>query len=158
MLDGLIDIYDSWKVQLDKIGQPYYLKIWLYEPRFSKSQVVCAVGDRISYYENIFQRSDDGSRLETEHFGSIKEKLKKLNWEYRLDEDHFDNNEIGEPESYLSLNDFKESKKWFERVLKNRTGQPELMRRQNFTHSNVAVFGLAAGIKCNETSSPVWRV
>jgi hypothetical protein len=54
ILSGLIDIYHSWKSTLDEIGQPYYLKIWLFEPRFSRSQVVCAIGDRIDYYENMF--------------------------------------------------------------------------------------------------------
>ena len=45
ILNGLIDIYESWKVQLNNLGKPYYLKIWLFEPRFSKSQVVCAIAD-----------------------------------------------------------------------------------------------------------------
>ena len=51
-------IYDNWKLQLDKLNEPYYLKIWLYEPRVSKSQVVCAIGERIEYYNNSFNRID----------------------------------------------------------------------------------------------------
>ncbi|GAB3230108.1 hypothetical protein J0A67_16260 [Algoriphagus aestuariicola] len=118
MLSGLIDIYDSWKKQLDKIGQSYYLKIWLYEPRFSKSQVVCAVGDKISYYENIFFKSDNIARLEPNNFGPIKSRIENLNWDWRVDEDHFDNNEVGEPGLYSTLADFEESKKWFTRTLR----------------------------------------
>ena len=34
MVSALLDIYENWKLQLDKLGQNYYLKIWLYEPRF----------------------------------------------------------------------------------------------------------------------------
>ena len=56
ILAGLLDIYDNLKQQLDARGKPYYLKIWLYEPRVSKSQVVCAVGERILHYENIFNK------------------------------------------------------------------------------------------------------
>ena len=37
MLNGLFDIYDQWKKQLDNFGKPYYLKIWLYDNRFSKT-------------------------------------------------------------------------------------------------------------------------
>ena len=58
ILNGLEKIYDSWKTKLDKLNKPYYLKIWLYEPRVSKSQVVCAIEEKIEYYENIFGRAD----------------------------------------------------------------------------------------------------
>jgi hypothetical protein len=54
ILNGLLDIYDSWKNQLDQLNEPYYLKIWLFEPRFSKSQVVCAIGNSIDFYKNTF--------------------------------------------------------------------------------------------------------
>ena len=33
ILNGLEKIYDSWKNELEKINKPYYLKIWLYEPK-----------------------------------------------------------------------------------------------------------------------------
>src|SRR4051794_26854525 len=49
IISALEEIYDNWKIQLDKLNEPYYLKIWLYEPRVSKSQVVCAIGERIEY-------------------------------------------------------------------------------------------------------------
>lgn len=118
ILSGLIDIYDSWKKQLDNKGQSYYLKIWLYEQRFSKSQVVCAIGDRISYYENLFYVSDKAKKLNPDNFGALKDRLEKLTWDFRLDEDHLDNNEVGEPEFYSTPKDFEESKKWFAKTLK----------------------------------------
>ena len=58
ILNGLEKIFDSWKNELEKINKPYYLKIWLYEPRISKSQVVCAIGEKIEYYENLFEKAD----------------------------------------------------------------------------------------------------
>ena len=118
MLTGLIDIYNSWKVQLDKLGQPYYLKIWLFEHRFSKSQVVCAINDRIDYYENNFFKPDNLKTLNLDNFGTAKHRLKDLNWEYRLDEDHYDNCEVGEAELYASIEDYEYSKIWFNRLLK----------------------------------------
>src|SRR4051812_39379282 len=30
MLNALLDIYENWKAQLDKLGKSYYLKIWLF--------------------------------------------------------------------------------------------------------------------------------
>ncbi len=118
MLKGLIDIYDSWKKQLDNISQPYYLKIWLFEPRFSTSQVVCAIGDRIGYYENLFFNPEKGKEFKSANYGSIKTKLDRLNWEYRCDEDHIENDHVGEPEQYLTFDDFLETKKWFNKTMK----------------------------------------
>lgn len=51
LLLGLIEIYDSWQQALKTFDQPYYLKLWLFEPQFSMSQVVCALGKEIDYYE-----------------------------------------------------------------------------------------------------------
>ena len=55
ILEALLDIYDNWKLALDKLGEPYYLKIWLYDQRFSNSQVVCAIGPFLDFYETTFQ-------------------------------------------------------------------------------------------------------
>jgi hypothetical protein len=103
---------------LDKIGQPYYLKIWLFEPRFSKSQVVCAIGDRIDYYENLFFKPENGKQLQSVNYGSLKKRLDAFEWEYRLDEDHIEEDYVGEPKQYLTNNDFLETKKWFDKTMK----------------------------------------
>lgn len=109
MLNGLLDIYNSWKNQLDKLNKPYYLKIWLYEPRFSKSQVVCAVGERINYYENLFVKPDQSKHLNTNYSKEIKRKLNNLKWEYALDEWLFDTDDLDGSE---------EGKMWFKKALK----------------------------------------
>ncbi len=118
ILNGLIDIYHSWKIQLDKIGQPYYLKIWLFESRFSKSQVVCAIGDRIDYYEKLFFEPKNGKQFQTTNYINLKERLEAFEWEYRLDEDHIENDFVGEPKQYLTNNDFLEIKRWFDKTMK----------------------------------------
>ena len=117
MLNGLIDIYHSWKEQLDKLGQPYYLKIWLFEPRFSKSQVVCAIGERIEFYKNNFFEPENKRSFELKNYGKLKNRLEKFNWDYRLDEDHYDNCEVGDPELYFSEQDYEETKIWFRKLL-----------------------------------------
>ncbi len=55
IINGLEKIYNSWKAELEKTEKPYYLKIWLYEPRLSNSQVVCAIEDKIERYESLFE-------------------------------------------------------------------------------------------------------
>jgi hypothetical protein len=118
MLNGLLDIYENWKTQLDKLGQPYYLKVWLFEPRFSQSQVVCAIGDNVGFYENTFFKPDTEKTIQLDSYGTIKTKLSKLNWDYRLDEEHYDNTEVGEPEIYASRQDYEDTVKWFDKLLK----------------------------------------
>lgn len=118
ILKGLLDIYEDWKSQLDKLGQPYYLKIWLFEPRFSQSQVVCAIGDSVDFYENVFFKPEKSKVLSADNYGELKDRLESFNWDYRLDEDHYDNTEVGEPETYASRQDYEETKIWFATLLK----------------------------------------
>ncbi len=118
ILNGLLDIYEDWKTQLDKLGQPYYLKIWLFEPRFSQSQVVCAIGDNVDFYENTFYKPETDKNIQLDSYGLLKTKLSKLNWDYRLDEEHYDNTEVGEAEIYASRQDYEDTVKWFDKLLK----------------------------------------
>jgi hypothetical protein len=118
ILNGLIDIYHSWKRQLDKMGQPYYLKVWLFEPRFSKSQVVCGIRDQIDYYENLFFKPENDKQFTSLNYGIIKKNLDALKWEYRFDEDHLENNYVGTPEQWTTIDDFLETKKWFNETMK----------------------------------------
>jgi len=118
MLAGLLDIYTEWKKQLDESGVPYYLKIWLFEPRFSQSQVVCATGDNLQFYDNTFFKPAETKELPAGNYHDLKSRLDNLNWDYCLDEDHFDNNEVGEPEQYATLADFKATEKWYFAALK----------------------------------------
>ena len=85
ILNGLEKIYDSWKTELEKLNKPYYLKIWLYEPRISKSQVVCAIDDKIEYYENIFEKAD----FKENNSSFTKQLSSDFNWQLKLDEEPY---------------------------------------------------------------------
>lgn len=85
ILNGLEKIYDSWKTELDKLNRPYYLKIWLYEPRISKSQVVCAIDDKIEYYKNIFDKAD--FKQNTSSF--TNQLSSEFNWQTNIDEEPY---------------------------------------------------------------------
>jgi len=117
-LNALLDIYSDWKSELEKLGQPYYLKIWLYEPRFSKSQVVCAIGENLDFYQNTFTVAGEDKVLNLDNYGAAKIKMENLNWEHHLDEEHFENNFIGEPDEYTSVKEYLESQVWFRKLLK----------------------------------------
>ncbi len=118
ILNGLLDIYENWKSQLDKKGEPYYLKMWLCEPRFSTSQVVCAIGDKIEYYEELFFKPDNVRTINAKNYGKLQDRISKLNWGYYLDEDHHDSETVLPPECYETIQDYHEDKKWFDSLLK----------------------------------------
>lgn len=54
LIKGLEQIYNAWDKELMKLNEPYYLKIWIFEPTFSQSQIVCAIGEKIEWYESLF--------------------------------------------------------------------------------------------------------
>lgn len=85
ILKGLEKIYDSWKIELEKLNKPYYLKIWVYEPRVSKSQVVCAIEDRIEHYENLFIKAD--FKQNNSSFTNVLDA--DFKWQSKIDEEEF---------------------------------------------------------------------
>lgn len=117
IFQGLLDIYEYWKVQLESLGQPYYLKIWLFEPRFSQSQVVCAINNCITYYETNFFNPTESKKMNTNHYKTLQSRIDTLHWEYFWDEDYYDNTDVGKPQDYSSIKDYEESKTWFKQLL-----------------------------------------
>lgn len=120
ILNGLLDIYESWKNQLDKLNEPYYLKIWLFEPRFSKSQVVCATGNSIDFYQNTFNIPKNAKEFKNDFGGITKKRIENFNWECRLDEDFLFSSDIGNPEDYENEKEYLENKKWLNIRLKKK--------------------------------------
>jgi hypothetical protein len=117
ILFGLFEIYNNWKQTLDNLGIEYYLKIWLFNPRFSKSQVVCAIGEDIDFYENAFFKPENERQIVSENYGEIAKVINEFQWEYRLDEWHFDNSDFGNPNLYTSILEFEEEKRYYTKKL-----------------------------------------
>lgn len=118
ILSGLLDIYEAWKHQLEMLGEPYYLKIWLFEPRFSRSQVVCAIGDRSEFYNNTFSTPERTKPFSPGTYGQLRKRLEAYHWVQRLDEDQYDNTWVGEEDMYPTLKDYMEAKRWFDKLLR----------------------------------------
>lgn len=118
MLQGLIDIHNAWKSQLESLNEPYYLKIWLYAPHFSRSQVVCAIGSALDFYEITFYKPEVQKEFHPEHYGKLSDQMARFHWEYRWNEFHFGPLDLGEPEDYASIDDYREQKQWFDRMMK----------------------------------------
>ena len=121
---GLIDIYLKWRLELEKLGQPYYLKIWLNDPRFMDSQVVAAIGDKIEYYSNLFQPADMKVKFPSDKFIEAKDKLGALTWTPFLDEDTYFESEFSSgKENYETIDDYNFDQRLIASVRKNHDRQ-----------------------------------
>ena len=118
ILLGLIDIYNNWKQTLDNLGIDYYLKIWLFDPRFSKSQVVCAIGEDIDFYENTFFKPENNRQIKSDNYGEIAPLINEFDWEYRFDEWCLDNSDPRNWGLKLSNIEFENEKRYIAKMLK----------------------------------------
>ena len=103
LLEGLLEIYQSWKQQLDNLEEDYYLKIWLYQPNLSHSQVVCAIGESKDFYINTFNKTDKEIKFNSSQYPI---KLNSLKWESNLDE------------FVISQSDFEDDIQYLNKMLK----------------------------------------
>lgn len=118
IVSGLLDIYESWKLELESLGINYYLKIWLYEPYLSKSQVVCAIDDKLNFYDDAFYKILSKKELQAKNYGSLEGRIKKFKWEPFQDEMTLESDYVGEAKDYLDERSYIESKKWYHRTMK----------------------------------------
>ncbi len=120
ILNGLFEIYENWKRQIEELNEPYYLKIWFFESRLSKSQVVCAVGDSIVSYQNTFNIPNNEKEFKQELIGVIINRTEKFKWINGLDEKIMFSSDIGNPEDYENQKMYLEDKKRFNNKLKKK--------------------------------------
>lgn len=130
ILNGLETIYDSWKVELEKLNQPYYLKIWLNEPRITKSEVVCAINGKIEEFEKAFHKIE----FEANKQHITNQMNSDFNWECAVDEDFIFESNIASFENYLCPKEFfsdrrlikKAKKKGFKnKIVKDSNGEKD---------------------------------
>jgi hypothetical protein len=88
IFDGFCEIYLNWKKRLDELNEPYYLKIWLYDPNFIDSEVVVALRGSLDFYDRTFNKAIDLKEFPRERYQNIK-LLYMFEWEHFLDEDFY---------------------------------------------------------------------
>ncbi len=113
ILDGLEIIYDNWKSQLEKLDQPYYLKIWLNEPRITKSEVVCGINENIVKFENSFSKIN----CEENNSNFITYLSSDFKWECADDEDFIFEGLVSQ-ENYLYLDEFFSERRLLNKAIK----------------------------------------
>lgn len=89
ILEALIEIYLNWHKTLQESGEPFYLKIWLFDHHFINSQVVAATGDWIVGYNNTFTKSNEAKTFPFEKYKIHNFSLENFQWELHVEENYF---------------------------------------------------------------------
>ncbi len=103
LFSSLLNFYSNWKNELDKNFDNYYLKIWLYYPRFKNSQIVAAIGNKIKHYESNFEKSDLIKEFPKQEFKNENERILKFDWELNNDYDYYSENDNYDHKFYKNL-------------------------------------------------------
>jgi hypothetical protein len=144
---GLIDIFINWQTELEKLNQPYYLKIWLNYPRFKNSQVVVAIGDKIDYYNNIFLPTDKSISFPHDKFASNKERISKLSWQPFLDEETYCESDFdSSKEEYENEGNYHYDQRLIKRFRENHD-------RKEITTDDICYFKTRGLVWCGESST-----
>lgn len=115
-LAGLAHIYCQWKHQLDSLNRPYYLKIWLFEQDLKRSQVVCAIGESLHFYDNTFDKVEQtGSTSQAFTLNQTEQAVfKDFNWQKMRELEAVFDDYLADPSVYSSYREYLRDKAWFE--------------------------------------------
>ncbi|HBR54351.1 MAG TPA: hypothetical protein DEA82_09265 [Flavobacteriaceae bacterium] len=119
ILEGLLEVFNSWELQLKTLDKPYYLAIWLNEPYIENSQVVCAIDEYLNFYDITYYRPEIQKEMPTQNYGKLKTDLDAFDWIYAIDEHNFTNEDLQETaDVYASEKDYFAMQRWYKKQLK----------------------------------------
>ncbi|WP_421893937.1 hypothetical protein [Marinoscillum sp.] len=119
IVEQLLNIHNNWDDQLRNLNKPYYLSIWLYEPRLIKSEVVCAIDEKIEYYQNdAFLPSKNQTEFNPANYGHLKQQLEPFNWLRKVDMEPYHEWEINWPlNGYDNPKDYYRDQRFYKKVM-----------------------------------------
>jgi len=119
IIETLLKTYFDWKNELDKLNKEYYLAIWLYNPRMLKSEVVCAIEDKIPYYEKeTFLNSNKKNEFDLNQSEKLTTELQNFTWSRKTDMNSVYEWEINFPkEQYENEKRYYKDQRFFKRII-----------------------------------------
>ncbi len=131
LLEAMLDVYENWKNSMESINQPYYLKLWIYDPKFIYSQIVVAYKNFINFYDSTFEKNDLKKEFPYEKYPRLKERLKEFQWDLYFDSEYQNESDWIKwiEDGNATDNEWNETRKKTNNVLKTKTfdGKPDLM-------------------------------
>ena len=123
LLSHLIKFYFDWKKKLDAKYDAYYLKIWVFYPRFIDSQVVAAIGNKIVYYNSVFIKSKKQVAFPVQKFMNEEDNILRFHWETYNDLDFFPESDYKESNmsQYTTSSDYYADQRFYRKMIKTNT-------------------------------------
>ncbi|MFX3632391.1 MAG: hypothetical protein ACE3L7_09485 [Candidatus Pristimantibacillus sp.] len=94
LLEAMLDVHASWHQTMIQDNEPFYLKIWLYDPHFINSQIVVANKENLHFYDHTFDDSLASKGFPFEKFISLKDKLLQFDWKLHIDSDVYTESDL----------------------------------------------------------------
>jgi hypothetical protein len=96
LLEAMIEVYFEWYEKMINEDNEFYLKIWLYEPNFIKSQIVVAYKDCLDFYDNTFEKRPISKKFPIHKYAFLAEKLAMFDWKLCIEADVYWSNNLEE--------------------------------------------------------------
>ncbi len=96
LLSEMLGVFSHWQQQMEQQHDPFYLKIWLYQPNFILSQIVVAQRERLHFYDQHFQPDTANKPFPFTPTGSLGEQLNQLDWQLCIQEELYWSNELAD--------------------------------------------------------------
>lgn len=118
VIEQLLKVYAKWDAELVKLKVDYYLALWLHEPRILKSEVVCAIEDKVEYYQKeALLSSTESDEFNPSRYGKLAEQLAQLNWTKKVDIEPYYDWEMDWPkEKYHSEHEFYKDRRFLKKL------------------------------------------
>ena len=94
LLEAMIDVYLNWHEKMKAENEEFYLKMWLYDPDFMRSQIVVSYKYCIDYYNNTFDKHPIVKPFPIHTYASLEDKLSLFQWELHIDADEYWDSEL----------------------------------------------------------------
>lgn len=89
-----MDVYQSWYQKLNELGEPFYLKLWIFDPHFINSQVVAAYKDYLHFYDQTFEVGYQEKEFPFGKYTYLREKLEMFYWHRHIDCDVYTESDL----------------------------------------------------------------
>ena len=112
--------YTNWKNELINLGIPFYLGVWIYDPRLPKSEVVCAIGiEKIEYYQ--YKCFDIAiQQREIVDLKEFNNKSDAIKWTQKIDFETLEEWQVNFPkENYETVELWRKDQNYYSDFIKN---------------------------------------
>jgi hypothetical protein len=87
LLEAMIEVYLKWYERMIEENNEFYLKIWLYEPNFIKSQIVVAYKDCLNFYDKTFEKRSICKKFPSHKYAFLAGQLEMFDWKLCIEAD-----------------------------------------------------------------------